>query len=698
MERENIKEDNTDNKEEPKEGGNHFVYFIDSHEKDKKYNIYLPSEYKGANSLEKIKEQEIDELCIEVYRFIIIPGILEKDEDQNYQILILATDEEENEYEYMIKFPDETKDFFEYDFKVEEIDYILLSHEEQFEIYVEILRPNSPEKENLIISTNKLFNKKDQKINFTLYLLMFLECYNTKHVQEHLLNFNPKKIEGFGKFPKSRLNQIQNELNKISENPQENLYLNKAKDEEELIELFYSILLYFNMNFQKEKVEDMFKDENTLTYLSKRLISFRIFYQDLVLPQDIVRKLIQKAKTFDEILGNLPYIGTDIIEFLKLINLELDIINNKAEKKEMNQIEIEKFVIPKREDNIQKLVEVTNIIFASDNIPIIKFSTTLIEKYVKFYYKKDLESLQLINNLIYSIKQKDKTFQFKYNNQNMDLVIHDTGIELVKSGKIKNNEILDFIIKDTYYNSEKYEKYRPLEIFDGIDIETLDNKFFDYWYKINFDKMFSTNINNFYTKILSLIKDMKDFGLLYKFFLYNNAKEYKSEVILKMKNKYKNIFPTYNIEKCTKFEDDTIKLISLLDKKKKDLKDLLDLIQTNLDYEKVNQIYIELSKNNELNKSTKDVIVKHFTENKINTNASSLVYLIINCPNLRKEILSKINKYIITENDFFSLEETENFKLYKGLIDNEILNKELKDKDTSYAKKVQSTISSLKKK
>ena len=167
------------------------------------------------------------------------------------------------------------------------------------------------------------------------------------------------------------------------------------------------------MNFQKEKVEDMFKDENTLTYLSKRLISFRNFYQDLVLPQDIVRKLIKKAKNFDEILGYLPYIGTDIIEFLKIIHLESDIIINKAEKKEMNnQIEIEKFVIPKREDNIQKLIEFSSLIFASGNIPIIKFSTTLIEKYVKFYYKKNLDSLQLINNLIVLIKNKDNQFNY----------------------------------------------------------------------------------------------------------------------------------------------------------------------------------------------------------------------------------------------------------------------------------------------
>ena len=76
------------------------------------------------------------------------------------------------------------------------------------------------------------------------------------------------------------------------------------------------------MNFQKEKVEEMFKDEKISTYLSKKLISFHDLYQGLILPKDTVRKLIKKAKNFDEILGLLPYIGTDIIEFLQL-NLNL---------------------------------------------------------------------------------------------------------------------------------------------------------------------------------------------------------------------------------------------------------------------------------------------------------------------------------------------------------------------------------------
>ena len=659
MNQENVKEDNLPNKENPK---CNFVYFIDTHENKKNHKIYLPDDYEGKDSLEKIHQKELNNLSSEVYRFKIIPGALKKSENHKYKILILADDEEGNKHQYEIKFSDENKDHYEYDFKVEEIDFQLLSLEEQFEIYVEILRKNkktmnSPENENLIVSTSELFENEEMKYTFTFYFLIFLECFNTKNVQEHLLRFKAEKIEGLGVFPESKVKVIQNRLNIISKNPEKCLYLKDINDEdkEEMIGLFYSILLFFNMNYQKEKVEEMFKDNKILNYLSKKLISFGKLFQDLILPKDIVRNLIKKTKNFEEILGLLPYLGTDTVGFLQLIFSEFEFIKevygndldklneeneNKDEKdrKEMKKIVVEDFVIPKKEENIEKLIEVCGLIFMSEktsNLNIIKFSKSLIEKYVDFYYTKNLDFLQLINTLINLIKKNDNKFVFKYKEKDMDLIIHETGLELIKNGKIKNIGILDFIKSDIYFISPQFEKkqYRPLEIFDGIEIETLDEKFFNNWKIIDLHKMFIENFEKFCEKIMSLINDMKDFGLFYKFFIFNNEKEYKREYIIIIKDKYKALFPTYNIERCPNFLEDTILLISLLDKKKVDLKEFLEFIQNNLDYEKVNEIYIKLSDRYKLNNKTKEIIAGHFAINKNNNNPTTLVYLIKNCKN-----------------------------------------------------------------
>ena len=732
MNQENAKDDNPENKKEKEENGDFkFVYFIDTHEKTKKFKIYLPDDYEGKDSLENITEKDTEnELggnTSEVYRFKIIPGSLQKDEEQKYQILILGEGEDGKNYQYSIIFPDESKDFFEYDFNIEKTDFQPLSHEKQFEIYVEILRKKlnkkvtSPENNNLIISTHRLLDEKEKKYNFFFYLLIFMECYKTKSIQQHLFCFKPEKIEGLGTFPESKIKLMKTILNLISKNPSKTLNLQNLKDEIELNELFYSILLYFNMNFQKEKVEEMFKDEKILTYLSKKLISFHSLYQGLILPKDTIRNLIKKSKTSEEILGFLPYIGTNIIEFLQLIYSELEFIKSiydneldklneenenkeKKDRKEIQKIELEKYVIPQKEDNIEKLYEVASLIFISlkmSNMDLIKFSKSLIGKYIEFYYGKSLKKLQLLTNLINLIKKNDKKFEFKYEDKDIDLIIHETGIELIKNKKMKNTEILDFISSDIYFNSEKFEKayYRPLEILDGIDIEALDDKFFSIWEKINFNNIFIKWMNAFYDKIALLIGNMKDFGLLYKFFLFNNEKAYKSDTLKIMKKKYIELLPTYKPEICSKFIEETIKIISLLDEKKLDTKELLESIQNNLDFEKVNEIYIKLSdENKNLRDKTKDVMVGYFTTNKNNSNPSSLIYLIKNCKNLRKEIFSKINKYNLTEFDFLILDETENFKLYKGLIDNKIIDKEFEYKGATYLTKVQTVLSSLEEK
>ena len=121
-----------------------------------------------------------------------------------------------------------------------------------------------------------------------------------------------------------------------------------------------------------------------------------------------------------------------------------------------------------------------------------------------------------------------------------------------------------------------------------------------------------------------------------------------------MKDRYKALFPSYNNERCPNFLEDTIKLISLLDEKKLDLKELLEFIQNNLDYEKVNEIYIKLSDRYKLNNKTKEIIAGHFAINKNNNKPTTLVYLIKNCKNLRENICTKNNKYVVIEEDFLS--------------------------------------------
>ena len=147
----------------------------------------------------------------------------------------------------------------------------------------------------------------------------------------------------------------------------------------------------------------------------------------------------------------LFYIGTDIIEFLQLIYIEIEFIKkiygdeldklneedekrDKKDQRKMKIIEIDKYVKPKIKDNIEKIYELASLIFISEkmsNLYIIKFSESLIGQYVEFYYGKNLKNLQLLTNLINLIRKNDIKFEFKYNNMDIQLIIHLTGIELI---------------------------------------------------------------------------------------------------------------------------------------------------------------------------------------------------------------------------------------------------------------------------
>ena len=63
--------------------------------------------------------------------------------------------------------------------------------------------------------------------------------------------------------------------------------------------------------------------------------------------------------------------------------------------------------------------------------------------------------------------------------------------------------------------------------------------------------------------------------------------------------------------------------------------------------------------------------------------------------NMRKEIFCHITKYTLDEKDIFSFDETDNFKFFKGLIDEQIIEHDLEYKESGYIKKVEKTVNAL---
>ena len=108
----------------------------------------------------------------------------------------------------------------------------------------------------------------------------------------------------------------------------------------------------------------------------------------------------------------------------------------QKDKIEMKKIELEKFVIPKKSDNIEQVYNIASLIIncekeSKNNIQLIIFSRSLVIQYIEFYNGNNLNNLLLINSLIFSIKGMNKEFEIKYEDKEISLIIHETGIELI---------------------------------------------------------------------------------------------------------------------------------------------------------------------------------------------------------------------------------------------------------------------------
>ena len=699
-----------------------YIYFNFNHEKNKNYKIGLSSDYNAFDILELIEEKDLDtffsSLIVKVYRLKILPNLLKnKNENNEFQINVFIEDENKNKYNYTFTFKDINRDFYEFNFKIYGIDILPLELDEQFEIYSNILRKkykkeqNTKENEDLISSSLLFLKEENGKFNLLFYFLIFLQSFETSFVQKLLLIFEPKKIKGIGQIPERKLKTIKTEINKLIANP-EQIYAKDEESRKETNKLFYSLILYFNLSFQNDKINEMFKKETYCDYLFNKLLSYREYFRELTFSKNSIIDLIKDAKKYHQISTLLFYLGNDLALFLEVIFETREFIY-KLKKEDMNKnmdnelydnrIDVEKYIEPKKEDDILRIFKIieqikTIIFMENEDMKLIKFSSLIIEKYSRFYNEINLEKLILLKSIDDSIREMDENFESKCNLEEM---IHKTGLIFIKNGKMKNMEILDFIKADIFFQDKSFNKkiYRPLDIFDGIDISLIEdkNKFVKKWKSCNFYLMFESQLEDFLKKVASLITQMRDFGYLFKFYKLDYEKTLRVEAIKNLQSKFYELLPTYNDKVCINFIKEIDELIFLSDQKKVELKTFLSKIEKKLDICTVNNIYINLFEmNKDLSKECIKIIQKYLIEHIDYLNPISLACLIDKCSNIKKDKFSYINKYILKPDDIFEINESENFTFYKEIVKRKITEK-LKNNGQKYIMETKMNIASLKK-
>jgi len=305
-----------------------------------KFNTYLNKE--ENTRLEVIYEKTIKntiKFIVKVYRLKII-----KNHSYFKNLEITVTMEEEKnkkKHQYSFKFLDLNESFFEYNLKLEGIDVLPLKKEEQFSIFLEALnnlkdcdKEKEKEKMDLCLCTKKQISNKlkeiDEENNVLIdsgfYFSLFLQSCKTQNndlIHDIILLFNPKNFKDFKNIPKQIVIQLKDEFIKLEEG------FKKVKDKENLLQNFFYLLLCFNFYYDEKKALLLFDNNDTLNYLFVNLENFQELFGTLILKNDIIKKLIEMAKSEEQILNILKFAKKYLKDFVDILSENINNIKKK---------------------------------------------------------------------------------------------------------------------------------------------------------------------------------------------------------------------------------------------------------------------------------------------------------------------------------------------------------------------------------
>ena len=714
-----IQKDNEKNMEQNEENREyHYIYFNEIHDTLKEIKFEISNEYEGYNTLEKFDGKNpfksifnsITEL--KIYRFKLYPDLFEQ-KNENRQIkLNMEQQNEKGEFIFNLEKIDIHKDYYEYNLDKQNmrIDFVKTSYEQQLEIYNDFIQntlkklQNSKENEDFILSTLKFIVENNLKYTFYFYMLIFKKCSGTNLLQKHILLFDPDKISERGNFPEKEINLLRSLLINRLKKKGTDIIIDDEQEREKIIQNFYFIILYFHHIFNKEEATKMLNDEAIFEYISPKLLTYPNYLIELNLTVYQGDKLIKKAENFNQISFVLTYLRDSFKNFIQVILTNIDFIykivdeNKNENNDEQNSyvLKIDNYITPNPKDNLEEIYTyLSQLLIKQNDIKkpkILEFNPDFFIPYVNYNRNNNLNNLLFLKEIIQLIRKTYEKFEFQLD---LNQFIHETGLKLIEEKKLNNDEILNLISNDKYYNDKTYEKdnaHRTLKVFDGIDIQKPLN--INSWKQYRFNEMFKNQLDEFAKKIASFIKHMKYFGLLYDLFDVDGLNNVPYAYINELKARYKELFETYSVNGCPKFIDDSAKLIYLIHKNNsKNFKDFLIDLQKLLDLKMVNKILIKLSEL-EIPNDLKKKIVDFFIKEK-NVTPTTLLFFINNCKKLRKDIFQSMDKYIPTEKDIFDEKENDKFKLLKGLIDNNIIEKNYKKIGEIYVTKTMELLSEI---
>ena len=452
---------------------NNQVFFITSNLTKLDKNLEYSSSKNLKNILTKSMKIRNETFTVKAFSFEIVKKDLKKNdldiEKKKYKANIKLKHTKykvaSTTFQGLILFKD-SKNNYIYDFEFE--DYISWTGNtpppihirftkcQQLKIFNEmlnLLKVKQGDKLSFDLIIDSQLYLKGNKYELDFYLEILKRCYAKKEVKTLLMMFKLERVTLPEKLDPKEYSSI---LKLIEKKPDVIIkYCSEKDNKEKYYKLFYSLLLFFRANFEKENVQSLLSQENLRKYFVEILSENYEKYSNVDVSDDLISDMIKQENiTFAKINGTLRFIKS-IEKLLVIINSNIDLISKYC-LKEDQKIKMSDMANPKSKDNlniiINQIEKLLNFQLDKKKIFII-FNEEFWENYIHYNDKKSVKNLILINKAILLCKKIDNNLnaeKFKLKRK-----IHETGLDAIKKGELKNEALIDFIENEDVYFKDK---------------------------------------------------------------------------------------------------------------------------------------------------------------------------------------------------------------------------------------------------
>ena len=561
----------------------------------------------------------------------------------------------------------EIKNHFIYGFKLDDLKTIIfdgkapqsyaLSKKEQLSLYMKFLKKIKSDPGDIL--SNDFcedtidFIIKDKKFDLDIYLELLEYFKNTKNIFKILDNFEIKNCEIPIDFNGENYESL---LEKIKSNQEMyTKYCFEDGDDNKIKKKFYTLLLYFRLANNKEKVKPKTSiDEKSLWQLFAEIINKNEkLYPVVEIPEEgLIKEIMNQKKISYDLVKKIIVSFNSVEELLSFMDQNYDIIFKNCQEECSNMIErLNSITNSSNENEMTVREEIFKYLEKEENEHNIyhkKYQIILFNQKTDFYFKYEKVILLMINKSIYICLRNDKKFD-DFKEKEKEVISNLKNKQFLKylSNDISEYEKNNYGIYIYPETKTKIELYTFLNIFDGIELKTFEKEDLNQWNKIK-DKVYKLkdmryNLEDF--NIIEKIKNLDEFNkfvnLIYNGDDYNFESIYEKKLISALDNKFLLLI-------SEKISHEYFRILSILINKSYQLnlqpENFICNIEKKLDESEIYKIYEYLVNYNQL---FSDNLINHLADYIIQKNN---IPIIKNLKNIKEKIIpiifTKIDNFI----------------------------------------------------